>query len=205
LPDLQRRIVEMLPGCGMALARQLLQHFGTIQRIVAASTTELGQVHGIGAGKAAEIFRALHAEYEAVDTEKQLEDVLEAMPELLFDRPLTLVARQHIFATLQEDRQIVDLVFFDPERNELILVELKRSALRTEHERQLEAYLDEAHRSPLLRTYLGGGAQVRGILATVEPGEYAPRNPSITARVVDKQAVIRGLKELRHKRLRPSG
>lgn len=202
LPDLQRRVVEMLPGCGMTLARQLLQHFGSVERIANASATELGQVHGIGAGKAAEMYRVLHAEYEAVDTEKQLEDVLEMTPRLLFDQPVSLVARQHGFATLQEERQIIDLVFFEPERNELTLVELKRGALGPEHEHQLEIYLKEAHHSPLLRAYLEGGAQVRGILATVEPGDYQPRAPGITVRIIDKNAVIRVLKDLRKRRLK---
>ncbi|MCD6285411.1 MAG: hypothetical protein J7M39_05805 [Anaerolineae bacterium] len=30
LPDLQRRVVEMLPGCGRVTARDLLQHFGIL-------------------------------------------------------------------------------------------------------------------------------------------------------------------------------
>ncbi len=75
---MQRRAMEMLPGCGMVLARQLLQHFGSVRRIVSATPDELRLVRGLGARKAADINKVVSAEYEAVDTERDLEDANEA-------------------------------------------------------------------------------------------------------------------------------
>ena len=43
------RIVEMLPGVGFTLARRLLQHFGSIGRIMRTSPRKLAQVRGLSA------------------------------------------------------------------------------------------------------------------------------------------------------------
>lgn len=210
LADLQRRVVEMLPGCGIRIARDLLQTFGSIERIVDASQEELRAIRGIGAKRTAEIDRVLHAEYDSVDTEKDLEDAIEAAPELLFgpthpSERFVLFARQYHMCTEERERQIVDLVFVDQAANELILVELKRSRLKPEHEEQLQSYLDRAHKSPRLRAVLESGAQLRGILATVQGTDtrraFQPQDPRISAHVVDRQAAIAVLRQLRDQRL----
>jgi len=200
LPDLQRRVVEMLPGCGRVTARDLLQHFGSVGRIVGASEHELQQVHGIGRKRAAEIVRVLHADYEAIDTERNLEDAIEAAPWLLFDCEVELVVRQHVVAMDQGDRHILDLVYYAPDRGELILVELKRGALNADHETQLKRYFGVARESALLRDYLDRGATLRGILATFAVSDYVACDPDVQAVVVDADAVIGVLKELRQRR-----
>ena len=197
LPDLQRRIIEMLPGCGMVMARALLQHFGSVRRIVNATVEEFRSMRGVGARKAAQMHEALNAEYEAVDTERDLEDAIEADPKLLFKRRLKLLARQHYVFSDQQDRHIVDLVFLDRRANELILVELKRGRLTSGHEAQLRRYLDNARKSKLLREYLDEGASIRGVLATVEPCEYKPKRADVSARVVSARRAIGVLKALR--------
>jgi ERCC4-type nuclease len=197
LPDMQRRVVEMLPGCGMSVARDLLQHFGTLNRIANATEAELRRVRGIGAKKAAEMVRVLNAEYEAVDTERQLEDAIEESPELLFDQPVVLLERQHQILTDQGERHVVDMVFWDDDANELFLVELKRGRLTGEHEEQLRRYLALADRSPRLRQFLDKGAQLRGILATVADCAFTPRSPDVIARIVDREQTIQVLKRMR--------
>jgi len=200
LPDLQRRVVEMLPGCGRVTARDLLQHFGSVGRIVAATERELQQVRGIGKKRAAEIIRVLRSDYGAVDTERNLEDAIEAAPWLLFDCEVELVARQHVVTMDQGDRHILDLVYYAPDRDELILMELKRGALNADHEAQLKRYLDVARGSALLCGYLDRGAALRGILATFAVSDYVARDADIDAVVVDASAVIGVLNELRHRR-----
>jgi ERCC4-type nuclease len=207
LADMQRRIVEMLPGCGMTMARRLLQHFGSVKRIVNADEAGFRCLRGLGTKKAAEIRRVLDADYESVDTERDLEDAIAASPELLFSQPVTMLARQHlIYADTphpagEAQRHIVDLVFLDVDADELILVELKRGRLASEHEQQIRRYLDHAHQSKLLRPLLEGGTRLRGILATIEDTAYQPSTPSVSTRVVDKEHVISVLKQSRRRRL----
>jgi len=206
LPDLQRRIIEMLPGCGMVMARDLLQHFGGVERIIAATEDEFRGMRGIGAKKAKQMHEVLHAEYEAVDTERNLEDAIEAEPKLLFRQRVKLVDRQHhIFTEVGEgarpDKHIVDMVFLDAKANELILVELKRGRLAREHVRQLRRYLDNARESKLLRELLDNGRRMHGILATVEPSELKTGCPDISTRIVDRKRTIAILKKLRKRRL----
>jgi len=200
LPDMQRRIVEMLPGCGMVLAREMLQYFGSVRRIADATAEELRELRGVGAKKAGQIHRVLNAEYEAVDTERNLEDAIEAQPALLFRRPVSLVARQHYIFTDEKDRHIVDLVFLDRKASELILVELKRGKLTRAHRDQLRRYLDNARRSDLLRAFLEEGARLRGVLATVEPCELKVRDKDVSIRIVDSRKVIKVLTRLRARR-----
>ena len=200
LPDMQRRIIEMLPGCGMAMARDLLQHFGSVRQIMNATEAELRSVPEIGARKASVIYKVLNAEYESVDTEKQLEDAIVAAPQLLFEQPVILLERQHYLFTEQGERNFIDLIFSDPESAELFLVELKRSKITREHERQLRRYLDGAPQSPVLRPLLEEGAKMHGVLATVEKCEFEPRAPDVTVRIVDKERTIQVLKQLRSDR-----
>jgi len=199
LPDMQRRVIEMLPGCGMVMARDLLQYFGSVKRIVNATEEEFRKVRGIGAKKAAEIYRVLNAEYEAVDTERNLEDAMETAPELLFQQPVILLERQHYIYTEEKERHIVDLVFLDSEADELILVELKRGKLIKEHEKQIQRYLLNAHKSPLLRSYLEKGASLRGILATVEECKFKPKSAGVSVCIVDRKQTIQVLKQLRNR------
>ncbi len=64
LPETQRFIVEGLPGVSAVLAKRLLEHFGTAEKVMCASESDLQQVHGIGKEKAREIRRVLSATYE---------------------------------------------------------------------------------------------------------------------------------------------
>ena len=201
LADMQRRVVEMLPGCGMVMARELLQHFGSVRRVVNATEDEFRSVRGIGARKAGSICRVLSSEYESVDTERNLEDAVEAAPQLLFGQPVTLVARQHHIYTEEKERHIVDMVFLDAEANELILVELKRGRLTGEHHAQIRRYLDNAGRSKVLRAFMEKGLAIRGVLATVEECTYEPRDDDVSVRIVDRRRTIEVLKQSRKARL----
>jgi ERCC4-type nuclease len=201
LADQQRRIIEMLPGCGMVMARDLLQHFGSVRRIVEATEEELRSLRGIGAKKAKEIVKVLNADYEAVDTERNLEDAIQAVPELLFAEPVTLLARQHLIYTEEKEKHVVDMVFLDPQADELILVELKRGRLTGDHLCQLRRYLGHAGKSKLLRGFLEKGTRVRGVLATIEACELETREPDVSIRIVNREHVIEVLKELRKLRL----
>jgi len=205
LADMQRRVVEMLPGCGMVVARELLQEFGSIRRIVDASEAELRSIGGVRAKTAAAIREVIDAEYASIDTEKQLEDAIEAEPGLLFAGPVRPIARQHHVFTLQGERLVVDLVFLDAHQHEVVLVELKLGKLEPAHEDQLRRYLDHAHLSALLRSFVEGGMTVRGILATVDDGTFRPRHSDITARVVSREQALRVLGGLRAQRLRSAG
>jgi hypothetical protein len=202
LADMQRRVVEMLPSCGLTIARDLLQRFGSVRRIANATEAELRGTRGIGANRAAEIHRVLNAEYESIDTEKNLEDAIEAAPEPIFDRPVTMLARQHHVYSEARERHVVDLVFADEGANDLVLVELKRGKLAREHEDQLRRYMDHAHESPLLRACLGAGARLRGVLATATRCNYRPKGQDITVRIVDRESTISVLKRLRARRLK---
>ena len=201
LADMQRRLVEMLPGCGMTTARELLHYFGSVGRIVSATKEELCSLKGIGARKAAQMHKVLSAEYEAVDTERNLEDAIEASPELLFKEPVTLLARQHHIYTDEKERHIVDMVFLASEGRELVLVELKRGKLAPQHRTQLRRYLDNASESRLLRGFLEAGTKIRGVLATVEESAFTSRDSDISACVVDRKKVIKVLRQLRRRRL----
>jgi ERCC4-type nuclease len=201
LADLQRRVVEMLPGCGMVMARDLLQHFGSVRRVLNATEEELGGARGVGAQKAAQIHRVVNAEYESIDTERYLEDAIEAEPRLLFHRPVTLIARQHCIYIERGERHVVDLVFLDRKANELVLVELKRGRIVPEHYQQIRRYLDNAHRSRLLRPLLEKGARVRGMLATVEECAAELPDAEVSVCLVDRKRCVEVLKRLRKRRL----
>ena len=205
LADLQRRVIEMLPGSGRVMARAMLQQFGSVQRIATATAEQLQTVPGCGAKKAAEMFKVLTAEYESVDTEKDLEDAIETEPGLLFDGDVMLMARQHYLFTAEKERRFVDMVFADPEANEVILVELKRGKLAHEHATQLAGYLDRAGESKLIRQMLDKGMTLRGVLATVEPCTLKPRRKEISVRIVDRDRTIAVLNRLRARRRREGG
>lgn len=190
LPDRQRRVVEMLPGCGRVLARSLLHHFGSVQAVVDASEEELRALKGIGAKTAAEIRQVCQTPYEAIDSEQEFEDAIEHQPSLLFHHSGRLLARQHALGTREH---LVDLVFLDEQEREVILVELKTGRLSREHEEQLQRYLDHAGDSPLVAEQLQAGYAVRGMLATLEPTPYRPRNRELHVAHVNREKAIRAL------------
>jgi ERCC4-type nuclease len=204
LPDLQRRVIEMLPGCGGVLARDLLQHFGGVRCIVNATEAELCAVRGIGTKKAAQMYRVLNAEYASVDTEKDVEDAIEAAPDLLFgEREVTLLDRQHVMTAEDGTRHVIDLVFVDEGVETLILVELKLGALEAIHETQLRRYLDvarglaDAHQMPLVALYWDRNFDLKGVLATVIECDYEPQSGDVTVSIVERERVLQVLKRLR--------
>jgi len=189
----------------MVLARDLLQHFGSVRRIVSATEHELRGVRGIGARKAREMIKVLNADYEAVDTERHLEDAIEAEPTLLFDQHVIQIARQHYIFTQEGRRHFVDMVYLDPEADVLTFVELKRGRIGREHVAQLRRYLDHAGDSKMLGAFLRKGTRLRGLLATVEPGGREPKDGDITVRIVGRKRAIAVLKQLRARRLAENG
>ena len=70
---------------------------------------------------------------------------------------------------------------------------------------QAATALDHAHESRLLDVVLESGARMRGILATVNGSSacrsFRPKNPCISACIVDRQATIEVLARLRNRRL----
>ncbi len=195
--DMQRRLIEMLPGCGMVMARDLLQQFGSVRRIVNATVDEFLGMKGIGKRKADQIVRVLGAEYESVDTERNLEDAIETDSSLLFRRPIQLLARQHVIFTDERDRHAVDLVYVDERRRELILVELKLGTLMRPAMDQISRYLDNAPQSSLLRAYLDRGFKLRGMLATVVKSDFTATRSDVTVRFIDERRAIKVLVGMR--------
>ena len=200
--DMQRRVIEMLPGSGMVMARELLQRFGSVKRIVNASADELLSMRGIGQRKANQITKVLNSEYASVDTERDIEDAIEADHSLLFSRPVTFVARQHVIFTEEKERHAVDLAFADDQRKELILVELKYGVLTRAAIDQISRYLDNASKSTLLRSYLDQGYELRGMLASIEKSQLVVQRSDVTVRLIDKKRVIKVLLGMRKDRFR---
>ncbi|ASJ15611.1 DEAD/DEAH box helicase [Thermococcus chitonophagus] len=63
LAERQRLIVEGLPHVSATLAKRLLRHFGTVERVFTASEAELMKVDGIGEKIAREIRKVITAPY----------------------------------------------------------------------------------------------------------------------------------------------
>ena len=68
LEQRQRFLIEGLPSVGETLARNLLEHFGSVQAVFDASEDELKKVAKIGDVKAADIARLVRAKYEGEQT-----------------------------------------------------------------------------------------------------------------------------------------
>lgn len=62
IPEKDRKIylLSSIPGIGNELARNLLKHFGNIEKISRASTDQLMMVDGIGEKKARQIYEVFH-------------------------------------------------------------------------------------------------------------------------------------------------
>ncbi len=60
----QRFIVESLPGIGPSMAKSLLKHFKSVEKVFTASKQELKEVEGIGDKRAKEIREVVSKEYE---------------------------------------------------------------------------------------------------------------------------------------------
>ena len=199
--DEQRRLIEMLPGVGFTLARRLLQHFGSIERIQQATPEQLAEVRGLTKRGAPKILNVFCREYCAVDFESDIEDVLAECPELLFERELTLLDRQHHFKDTAGNRLIADLVFLDEDEEEVCVVEIKRGALQREDERQLVAYLDSAGNSKLLLKHMEQGCGLRGVLAAPDSRIKHTDDDRVEIRLVDTDAIAEQLRERRLERL----
>ncbi|WP_457752847.1 ERCC4 domain-containing protein, partial [Thermococcus sp.] len=63
LADRQRLIVEGLPYVSATLAKRLLKHFGSVERVFTAKESELMEVEGIGEKIAREIRKVITAPY----------------------------------------------------------------------------------------------------------------------------------------------
>ncbi len=63
IPEQQRAIIESLPGVGPKLARNMLEHFVSIENIISASEKELQEVDKMGKKKAKVIRNILKAVY----------------------------------------------------------------------------------------------------------------------------------------------
>ena len=70
LAERQRLIVEGLPNVSATLAKRLLRHFGSVERVFTATEEELREVEGIGEKKAREIRRVITAPYVEEDVEE---------------------------------------------------------------------------------------------------------------------------------------
>lgn len=73
LAQSQRAIVEMLPMIGPKLAKALLNHFGSIERVFSASEKELLEVENMGSKKAKIIRAVLSKDYD--DSEDELQEL----------------------------------------------------------------------------------------------------------------------------------
>lgn len=62
-PELQRFVVEGLPGVSAVLAKRLLEYFGSVEGVITASKEKLKEVQGIGKEKARKIREVLKADY----------------------------------------------------------------------------------------------------------------------------------------------
>jgi ERCC4-type nuclease len=201
LPDMQRRVVEMLPGAGLVVARALLQRFGSIRRIVGASDEELIAVRGLGPKKVAEIRGVLDAEYEAIDTERDVEDAISRDPSILFPFPVVEVDRQHVLPGDARERWVPDMVYVSEEQKALYIVELKRGQLTDDHLDQLATYLDEAPRSELISAFVSEGYTLRGILASPAGAALEAKDRRIEIKVLPEEPILAALKAMRDERL----
>jgi DNA excision repair protein ERCC-4 len=65
LKDWQLYVIQSLPHVGPKLAMRLLDHFGSIDKIINAPISELAKVPGIGEKRAIELYKVLHTHYSS--------------------------------------------------------------------------------------------------------------------------------------------
>lgn len=63
IKEIQRYILEGLPGVSSKLADRLLRHFGSVEKVILASEDQLMKIEGIGSKKARIIKKVLKAKY----------------------------------------------------------------------------------------------------------------------------------------------
>ncbi len=68
---MQRGLIEMLPGMGPKMARNLLEHFGTPMNVLLADEQKLQEVEGLGPKRAKLIRRVLDSVYKYKDEEEE--------------------------------------------------------------------------------------------------------------------------------------
>jgi len=195
VPDVQRRVVEMLPGAGLVIARELLKEFGTIEKIASASAEELAGVKGVGKTKAEEIRRVFREPYEDVDSEREIEHAIEKEPSLLFPGTVTLLARQHRLRLEDGTQGVIDMLFLDRQNEALYIVEIKKLPTTLMDYRQIKAYMQAAGNSDLMRRHLQAGASLRGILASIARSNFRPPTESVQVRTIDKRKVLEVLRK----------
>ncbi|HIJ98930.1 TPA: DEAD/DEAH box helicase family protein [archaeon] len=64
LPEMQQFIVESLPTIGPSLAKNLLEYFGSVEKVFNATESELQEVKGIGETRAKEIGKVIKSKYK---------------------------------------------------------------------------------------------------------------------------------------------
>ncbi|HOO54696.1 MAG TPA: helix-hairpin-helix domain-containing protein [Methanothrix sp.] len=64
LKEQQERLVSSIPGVGNAVAKNLLRHFGSVERVFAASEEELKEVELVGLKTAERIRELVDGEYK---------------------------------------------------------------------------------------------------------------------------------------------
>ncbi|MFA5580124.1 MAG: helix-hairpin-helix domain-containing protein [Methanothrix sp.] len=64
LKEQQEYLVSSIPGVGNAVAKNLLRHFGSVERVFAATTEELKEVELVGAKTAERIRELVGGEYK---------------------------------------------------------------------------------------------------------------------------------------------
>jgi len=197
MPDTQRRVVEMLPGTGLVIARELLKKFGTIEKIASASVEELAEVKGVGKAKAGAIRRVFAELYEDVDSEREIEDALAEDPSLLFPKAPTLLARQHRLRLEDGTQGVIDMLFLDERDRILYVVEVKKQPVTLMDYRQVKAYMQAAANSELIARHLRAGASLHGILVSVAQSNFQSPSESVEVRAVDKAKVLQALGKMR--------
>jgi Fanconi anemia group M protein len=65
LSEWQRFAVESLPNVSAVLAKRLLEHFGSVEKVFTAKEKELMQVEGVGEKKAKTIRDIIRSKYDA--------------------------------------------------------------------------------------------------------------------------------------------
>ena len=63
LPEQQQFIVESLPLIGPKMAKKLLEHFGSVEKLVNADVKELQELENMGPKKAEQIKKVLSSKY----------------------------------------------------------------------------------------------------------------------------------------------